>query len=183
MRSTGSRMIPGASAPANTSATNTTTLSRCFRGPATARFWRSGAPSACSRAGSRPAATGWSRWTRPSVALAAAREALDGIDNVTFLLGAVPGDLPPARFDLIVLSEVLYYLTETDAEAAMRCCCDRLASGGEMILCHWIGETDYPLTGEAAADLALRVGRERGCAVQTLRRPMYRLDRLLQTGA
>ena len=106
--------------------------------------------------------------TEPSErALKAAREALTD-----------PRDVPSGRFDLVVLSEVLYYLDPSDAEEAMRLCCDRLEPGGEIVLCHWLGETDYPLTGDEAAEIALRIGAERGLAGNTCCRAEYRLDHL-----
>lgn len=117
--------------------------------------------------------------TEPSErALKAAREALTDLGTVTLLPGMMPRDVPSGRFDLVVLSEVLYYLDASDAEEAIRLCCDRLEPGGEIVLCHWLGETDYPLTGDQAAEIALRVGAERGLAGETCRRADYRLDHL-----
>ena len=115
-----------------------------------------------------------------AVALASAREALRDASNLTLLLGAVPQHLPDDRFDLIVLSEVLYYLIKADAEETLRRCFDRLQDGGEIVLCHWLGETDYPLTGDASGDLALTLGERWGLVCDSHRRPDYRLDRLLK---
>ena len=109
-------------------------------------------------------------------ALGAARETCAGVANVSFVQGMAPRAIPEGRFDLIVLSEVLYYLEGAEAEATAGVCCDRLAEGGQAVLCHWLGETDYPLTGEAAAEIFLAEARARNLPVETRRRAAYRLD-------
>ena len=113
-----------------------------------------------------------------SRALSMARDRLAEVENITFVQGTVPDDLPEGPFDLIVLSEVLYYLAKDDALATMQLCCSRMRPSGEIVLCHWLGETDYPLTGDEAATLALGVAAERGLSTETLRHPNYRLDHL-----
>ena len=113
-----------------------------------------------------------------SRALASARINLAGATGVTLVQGTVPGDLPEGSFELIVLSEVLYYLDERDARETMRLCCRRLVPDGEIVLCHWLGETDYPLSGETAATLALQVAGDHGFNAETRHHPAYRLDHL-----
>ena len=73
--------------------------------------------------------------------------------NVDFEAACLPTDFPTGRFDLIVLSEVLYYFSDTDLKIVAQRCVDALDQGGEMILCHYLGETDNPLTGAEASDL------------------------------
>lgn len=111
-------------------------------------------------------------------ALAQARETCAGLDNIAFGSDSLPHAMPEGRFDLIVLSEVIYYLAVADAEAACRMCCEALAPGGEIVLCHWLGETDYPLTGDEAAAVALAEARRRGWSTRTVRRSAYRLDHI-----
>ncbi len=64
------------------------------------------------------------------------------------------GDLPEALdhcqgdFDLIVLSEVGYFLTATELLATLRRACELLTPGGELLLCHWQHPTNrVPLDG------------------------------------
>ena len=77
--------------------------------------------------------------------------------NVRLQQGAVPDDWPDRRFDLIVLSEVGYYLDHFD--------CRRLAtlasgSADELVAVHWRHPvTDYPLTGDEVHD-HIRVSAE-----------------------
>jgi SAM-dependent methyltransferase len=99
------------------------------------------------------------------------------LENVTFEVGTLPQDFPAGPFDLIVLSEVLYYFVAADLQRVAALCLDALAPGGEIILCHWLGETNYPLTGNEASDLfataiALRLPNR-----VPLRDEVYRLER------
>ncbi|WP_336922707.1 class I SAM-dependent DNA methyltransferase [Aquipuribacter sp. SD81] len=62
----------------------------------------------------------------------------------------LPGQWPGGRFDLVVVSEVGYYLGADDlAELAGRST-DALASDGVLLACHWRHPApDYPLDAEA----------------------------------
>ena len=111
-------------------------------------------------------------------ALAAAEAECAGLDAVEFSCRTVPAGFPEGRFDLIVLSEVLYYLVPADLEIVATRCFDALRPGGEIILCHWLGETDYPLTGDAASELFGAAALKRPLARQRLADETYRLERL-----
>jgi len=54
----------------------------------------------------------------------------------------VPGDWPDQAFDLIVLSEVAYYLSVDDLKAFMRQLTSRLSKGGVFAACHWRASID-----------------------------------------
>lgn len=110
-----------------------------------------------------------------ATALAAAQESAPA--NVTFEVGTLPQDFPPGPFDLIVLSEVLYYFVEADLQRVAALCLDALAPGGEMIACHWLGETNYPLTGEAASESFAKAVAVRLPIRVPLRDQVYRLER------
>lgn len=75
-------------------------------------------------------------------------KARDRNPGVTITCGHIPEDWPPGAFDLVVLSEVLYYLTEADVRAV----CDRIAAA-HVIAVHWRGTTNYPLTGDRVHEL------------------------------
>jgi SAM-dependent methyltransferase len=110
-----------------------------------------------------------------ATAIAAAQE--NAPANVTFQVGTLPQDFPPGPFDLIVLSEVLYYFAEADLQHVAALCLDALAPGGEIIGCHWLGETNYPLTGEAASGLFAAEVAVRLPVRAPLRDEVYRLER------
>ena len=112
-------------------------------------------------------------------ALAVARRRLDAAPQVRFVRGGFPDDAPEGPFDLIVLSEVLYYLSAADLRRAATATVDRLAPGGEVLLVHWLGETpDYPLTGDEAAEGFLSAARPPLTTVRRERRERYRLELL-----
>lgn len=69
------------------------------------------------------------------------------------------------QFDLIVLSEIGYYLDETDLGSAIDTAVSRLEPGGTLLAVHWRHPvSDYPLTGDevhaviGAADGLSRLG-------------------------
>ncbi|MGB3258615.1 MAG: PIG-L family deacetylase [Ornithinimicrobium sp.] len=67
--------------------------------------------------------------------------------------GNVPDDIPAGRFDLIVLSEVGYFLTPTELIQTVRRADAALAPGGELVLCHWQHPTkNVPLDGPLVHD-------------------------------
>ncbi|MBD3785142.1 MAG: PIG-L family deacetylase, partial [Micrococcales bacterium] len=79
----------------------------------------------------------------------------DGPPAVTWVLGGVPADVPVGRFDLVVLSEVGYFLTPLHLLETLRLVRARLAPGGEVVLVHWRHPTDgIPLDGPAVHDQA-----------------------------
>jgi SAM-dependent methyltransferase len=110
-----------------------------------------------------------------ATAIAAAQE--NALAHVTFKVGTLPQDFPPGPFDLIVLSEVLYYFVEADLRCVASLCRDALAPGGEIIACHWLGETNYPLTGTDASELFAAAVAVRLQARVPLRDEVYRLER------
>jgi trans-aconitate methyltransferase len=85
--------------------------------------------------------------------LAAARLRCAGRPQISFHQMAVPTDWPAGRFDLIVLSEVLYFLSPDDVSATaarVRACC---APGASVVLVNWLGQVDDPSSGDGAAAL------------------------------
>ena len=70
-------------------------------------------------------------------------------DNVVVEAGQVPGDWPPGEHDLIVLSEVGYYLDATDLRRLVDLAVGSLARDGELVLVHWRHPVaDHPTGGD-----------------------------------
>lgn len=65
----------------------------------------------------------------------------------------VPGDWPDDVFDLIVLSEVLYFLSPRDIAATADRIPATLAPGGVVLLVNWRGRAGDPCTGDEAAGI------------------------------
>jgi predicted TPR repeat methyltransferase len=97
--------------------------------------------------------------------------------NVRFARMALPHDWPEHdRFDLMLFSEVLYFLDATDLRCLAERSRDSLANGGTVLLVNWTGETDTPTTGDAAAELFIAASGL--AATRQSRAPGYRLDLL-----
>jgi 2-polyprenyl-3-methyl-5-hydroxy-6-metoxy-1,4-benzoquinol methylase len=84
--------------------------------------------------------------------LAIARARCADMGQVRFAQMHVPAEWPDETFDLIVLSEILYFLTQADIAAVAARVRASLARDGVVLLVNWLGPTDDPCTGEAAAD-------------------------------
>jgi SAM-dependent methyltransferase len=80
-------------------------------------------------------------------ALAAARQRAPGVE---FRQGSVPADWPAGTYDLVVLSEVGYYLDTDDLSDLLDYTAADLAPDGFVLACHWRHPVeDYPQTGDA----------------------------------
>jgi 2-polyprenyl-3-methyl-5-hydroxy-6-metoxy-1,4-benzoquinol methylase len=97
--------------------------------------------------------------------------------NVTFRVANLPAKFPEGNFDLIVLSEILYYFDKADLERVAQLCIDSISQDGEIVLCHWLGETDYPLTGVEASELFARHIKPALPVRSILHDAIYRLER------
>ncbi|WP_431270795.1 SAM-dependent methyltransferase [Dankookia sp. P2] len=111
--------------------------------------------------------------------LEAARMRCAGLPQVAFGQMHVPQDWPAAApFDLILLSEVVYYLDPSDVARLAERVGASLAPGAEVLLVHWTGATDYPLSGDAATEIFLRRSAPFARPTRQSRAERYRLDRL-----
>ena len=86
-----------------------------------------------------------------------ARKRLQGSANVTIKNMAVPEEFPSGMFDLILVSEVGYYLSLEDLHKFSHQIITHLQPGGQLLLVHWTPEVpDYPLTGDEVHELFMR---------------------------
>ena len=113
-------------------------------------------------------------------ALAAAKQYCADHTNITFERRRIPEQWPAAPFDLIILSEVLYYLEESDIRLTAALTQESLSPGGTVVLVHYTEPTNYPVSGNAAAELFIDACAGRLRADLSLVRPQYRLDRIRQ---
>lgn len=70
-------------------------------------------------------------------AVAAARRRLAGHDGVTIVQGAIPDAIPRCDYDLVVASEILYYLDEPTLEATLGVLEQAMAPGARLVAVHW----------------------------------------------
>jgi cyclopropane fatty-acyl-phospholipid synthase-like methyltransferase len=65
------------------------------------------------------------------------------------LLGEIPAAIPAGRYDLVVASEILYYLDEEALTETLHALDLKLARGGRIVCVHWRpAGTDRPLDAE-----------------------------------
>lgn len=66
------------------------------------------------------------------------REAPSDVERVVVRQQRMPQEWPAETgFDLIVISEMAYYLDEPDLLQLRQCCVEGLADGGTLVMCHW----------------------------------------------
>lgn len=108
-------------------------------------------------------------------AVTLARERLSGREKVRVEQRTLPEEMPGGSFDLIVASEVLYYLPQETVLLALRRFEEELAPGGTLLAVHWRKETrTYPLQGDEVHQLLIENTHLKN--VQTIVEPEYRLD-------
>lgn len=75
-------------------------------------------------------------------------------DRVTLTRSSLDAPWPPGPFDLLVLSEVAYYLDADALAEVLRRECTRLQPDANIVAAHWRHPvSDYPLTGDAAHEV------------------------------
>jgi trans-aconitate methyltransferase len=82
-------------------------------------------------------------------AVTSARSRLAGAD-VDVVQGGIPARWPEGSFDLIILSEVGYYLDESDMTRVSCRVAESLTTDGHLVAVHWrLPVSDYPSVGDA----------------------------------
>ena len=88
-------------------------------------------------------------------ALAVARDRIGSAANIELRRCSMPDQMPAGDFDLIVASDMLYYLG-LEGVASLMDKLDRAAtSDGRILLASFLGQTDTRLTGEMASETAI----------------------------
>jgi SAM-dependent methyltransferase len=84
------------------------------------------------------------------IALREAEQRLEGTRNVLLERRQLPEEWPDGQFDLVVLSEILYYFDERDLDDVLAKASRAVAPGGTLLSIHWRWEVaDYPQRGDA----------------------------------
>ena len=95
-------------------------------------------------------------------ALLKAKERLKNFPQVRIEKMTVPQEFPNESFDLILLSEVGYYLSKTDLEKLAALMIANLQTGGQLLLVHWTPFVpDYPQTGDEVHDYFMNLCRQK----------------------
>ncbi|MHC2018371.1 class I SAM-dependent DNA methyltransferase [Methylobacterium sp.] len=109
-------------------------------------------------------------------ALEQARERCREAPHVSFQRLHAPGQWPAGRFDLILISEVLYFFDAADMPRLAERILGTLDTGGTIALVHWTGPTHYPQTGDAASDQLIDILDSSIHVTHRHRTDRYRLD-------
>lgn len=72
-----------------------------------------------------------------SAAVQLARTRLSVFEHAEVRQGRLPTDWPEEKFDLIVFSEIGYYLDEQDLTEVIRRISESLTADGQLLACHW----------------------------------------------
>lgn len=108
-------------------------------------------------------------------AVALARERMSSFGQVRVEQRTLPEEMPKGPFDLVVASEVLYYLTQELVIKTLMLFEEALAPGGSLLAVHWRKQTEtYPLLGDEVHELLVQ--NTRLTNTRTIVEPEYRLD-------
>jgi SAM-dependent methyltransferase len=119
-----------------------------------------------------------------SVAQGRAQKRCADQPQVEFQIMQFPREVPDRTFDLIVLSEVGYYLSEQALLIARNWIVNALRPGGHLLLVHWTPLVEeYPLTGDEVHDLFLAITPARLSCVFSSRKTHYRTDVLTRSSS
>ena len=97
-------------------------------------------------------------------AVAEARRRTRALGGVTVRHAVLPGDTPRGPFDLIVASEILYYLPPNDFRRVLRQLAQATTAGGRIVLLHHLMNFD-----DAAQKPALAQARAAAFLARTMR--------------
>lgn len=81
-----------------------------------------------------------------------ARRRMSDDQSVDVLRETFPSYWPDGGGDLVIWSEVAYYLDEAGARGAIEGLTRWLEPGGDLLAVHYTGETNYPRTGRAITE-------------------------------
>ncbi len=112
-------------------------------------------------------------------ALRAARENCSPLKHITFKKLQVPVEWPAEhKFDLIICSEILYYMSPDDISSVASLACKSLLNRGNILLINYTGQITEPCSGDRAAEIFIREAG--GCTMlrRQIRKETFRVDLL-----
>ncbi len=111
-----------------------------------------------------------------ATAVQAAKSRCAGFDWVDVRTGSLTDSPPEAEFDLIVLSEIGYYLDPGELDRCGKALVEKLSPGGWLLGVHWLGDSkDHRLSGDQVHTILHSLHGIR--LEHAERHPGFRLDR------
>ena len=97
--------------------------------------------------------------------------------NVTIEKMIIPIEFGTDQYDLIVISEVAYYLNDADLKILRQKTLKHLTVGGQLLMVHWTPPVhDYPQTGDSVHEYFLELNDKTLIHLLHERHATYRLD-------
>lgn len=96
--------------------------------------------------------------------------------NVTFVEGAAPRSWPTGAPDLVVLSEVLYFMTDDESDGLAKRLATDCAQTCDIVLVNWLGDTGSGVGGAAAAQRLIAMLAATHCELASRRFSLFRID-------
>ena len=112
------------------------------------------------------------------VAIAEARRVHGHLPGLRFEIAELPRQWPDGTFDLVVLSEVLYFMEPEEIDALVPRVVASLEDNGHVVSVCWTGRNDSTLDGDEAARRFIDGfdAAAAGGVILARREPRYRLD-------
>ena len=114
-------------------------------------------------------------------ALAQAATRCVGLPHVRFEPRGVPGGWPEERFDLMVFSEMLYFLTPEDNACTAALACASILPAGVVLLVNFTEQINEPTGGAQAAELFIKNSGARLSVWERIEQDRFRIDVLAAT--
>lgn len=110
-------------------------------------------------------------------ALDRASERCSDLQNVSFKKLNFQNELPNDLYDLIMVSEVAYYLSANDWELTVSNLFEKLQFNGNIVLVHWLPKVhDYPQTGDEVHQTFEKLMKDSLSHIFSDRADNYRID-------
>lgn len=124
------------------------TLTACGTGPF-ARALELGASIGVFTAALAPRCRDLTTIDAAPTAVQIARRRLMNTSGVQILEGTIPDAIPDGPYDLVVASEILYYLTADELDATLDRVCEQTRPGARLVAVHWRPDgPERPLSAE-----------------------------------
>jgi SAM-dependent methyltransferase len=111
----------------------------------------------------------------PTAVLSARRRLAERYSQVKLIIGQIPDAIPASNFDLVVASEILYYLPPRELDTTLAVLVRRMQPGARLVAVHWRPPgPERPFDAEAAH--AILRGQPRLSSVHSGGTDEYLLD-------